>query len=565
VNARSGIREIESDIEQTRRRLDSSLGALQQKLSPNEIFDQGLSYLRDSGGPEFARNLGRTVRDNPLPVVLVGAGLAWLMVADQRRRREPNHGYEAYAAAEDGELHPELRSEGEAAMLSSYDDSRAGGSWRHRSRRAYEDVATKADEAAASLRQRADETSEAFQERLAEARAGILGIKRKAEETAAEFAAAVERAMAEARERYRDMQASATHYASSARRRAADMGSRAYAGGRSAAYGAGSALGEVGTVIRENPMPVALMGAGLAWLIMSQRSRRRSPYEDDWMYAPSEYDESYGASELYGAEGAYDDVAARAEEAAAGVSRGADETSEAYSERVAEARAKVLGLKRGAEEALDSFRARIDRGMAEARDRYHRLQRSAARFGASARHRAGALGSRAYASGRSAAHGVSSSVGEAASFARQSGQRTLAYVEDQPLLMGLIGLSVGAVLGMLFPPTRYEREYLGGMRERLGEDLRERATHAVEGAGRVVSEMARAGREAATREGLTPEQATAAARDAARTARERAEGMAKGVRHVVEETAAAGREAAEREAGMKRPGEEPGRAGSPAV
>ena len=37
-------------------------------------------------GQEFLRNLGATVRDNPVPVVLMGTGLAWLMLVGPARR-----------------------------------------------------------------------------------------------------------------------------------------------------------------------------------------------------------------------------------------------------------------------------------------------------------------------------------------------------------------------------------------------------------------------------------------------------------------------------------------------
>lgn len=72
--------QIEQEIRGTRRDIDRTLGALQYKLSPGQLLDQALGYFK--GGPgEFATNLGRSVRDNPLPVTLFGVSLAWLMFA----------------------------------------------------------------------------------------------------------------------------------------------------------------------------------------------------------------------------------------------------------------------------------------------------------------------------------------------------------------------------------------------------------------------------------------------------------------------------------------------------
>lgn len=80
--------EILSDIDQTRASIDSTLQAIEQKLTPGELIDQGLDYLRHSGGREFVGNLGDSVKNNPMPVALVGIGLAWLM-ASGRRSAQP--------------------------------------------------------------------------------------------------------------------------------------------------------------------------------------------------------------------------------------------------------------------------------------------------------------------------------------------------------------------------------------------------------------------------------------------------------------------------------------------
>lgn len=76
---------IEDEIRGTRREIDRTLDALQSKLSPGQLLDQALSYMKDGGG-EFASNIGRTVSRNPVPVVLLGIGLTWLMCSDGSRR-----------------------------------------------------------------------------------------------------------------------------------------------------------------------------------------------------------------------------------------------------------------------------------------------------------------------------------------------------------------------------------------------------------------------------------------------------------------------------------------------
>lgn len=77
--------EIENDVENTRARVSETIEALRGSMSPNQIMDQVVDYARSSGGSEFIRNLGASVRDNPLPVALIGAGIGWLLLSGQNR------------------------------------------------------------------------------------------------------------------------------------------------------------------------------------------------------------------------------------------------------------------------------------------------------------------------------------------------------------------------------------------------------------------------------------------------------------------------------------------------
>ena len=71
--------EILAEIDHTRHEMDRTLSAIEHRLTPGQLMDQGLDYLRHSGANEFVQNLGGTAKQNPLPLALVGVGLAWLM------------------------------------------------------------------------------------------------------------------------------------------------------------------------------------------------------------------------------------------------------------------------------------------------------------------------------------------------------------------------------------------------------------------------------------------------------------------------------------------------------
>lgn len=75
--------EIEREVEAVRANVRSTLGDIRESLSPGQMVDQALDYVRGSGGGDFARNLGRSIRDNPLPVALIGAGIGWLLLGDR--------------------------------------------------------------------------------------------------------------------------------------------------------------------------------------------------------------------------------------------------------------------------------------------------------------------------------------------------------------------------------------------------------------------------------------------------------------------------------------------------
>jgi ElaB/YqjD/DUF883 family membrane-anchored ribosome-binding protein len=77
-------RQLEREVEEQRRHLGETIHALEERISPNAIYDQAAGYVRSHGG-EFAQNFGRSVKANPLPVALTAIGLAWMMFGERRQ------------------------------------------------------------------------------------------------------------------------------------------------------------------------------------------------------------------------------------------------------------------------------------------------------------------------------------------------------------------------------------------------------------------------------------------------------------------------------------------------
>src|SRR4051812_27553554 len=86
--------EIEREIEQTRARLGRDIDELGNRLSPGNLKEEAKSAIKDAAqgavsnvGEQARRTSSRLVeviRENPLPVIAVGAGVTWLLTQRSR-------------------------------------------------------------------------------------------------------------------------------------------------------------------------------------------------------------------------------------------------------------------------------------------------------------------------------------------------------------------------------------------------------------------------------------------------------------------------------------------------
>jgi ElaB/YqjD/DUF883 family membrane-anchored ribosome-binding protein len=119
---------LEQEVNQTRARIGERLETLSHRLSPGELLDQVLGMAREHGG-EFSRNLGSQVKNNPVPLLITGIGMSWLMMASnnrnydgrgQRRTYAPGYtdGYSTYPYTE-GVYERSNNSDYESSMSNS--------------------------------------------------------------------------------------------------------------------------------------------------------------------------------------------------------------------------------------------------------------------------------------------------------------------------------------------------------------------------------------------------------------------------------------------------------------
>jgi ElaB/YqjD/DUF883 family membrane-anchored ribosome-binding protein len=109
--------DIEREASEIRADMDRTLDALERKFSPGQLLDRSLGYLRTHGG-DLTRNIGDTVKQNPVPIFITAAGLTWLIASavSSRYRSEPYYDLDAddddmddYEVAADEEPRSSLR------------------------------------------------------------------------------------------------------------------------------------------------------------------------------------------------------------------------------------------------------------------------------------------------------------------------------------------------------------------------------------------------------------------------------------------------------------------------
>lgn len=94
--------DIEREVEAARGDLDRTVEALKDKMSPGQLIDELTRSFKGGGAGDVMSNLGAQVRENPMALAMIGAGMAWLMTGkagaaapDTLARNAPAQGADA--------------------------------------------------------------------------------------------------------------------------------------------------------------------------------------------------------------------------------------------------------------------------------------------------------------------------------------------------------------------------------------------------------------------------------------------------------------------------------------
>ncbi|HKV09991.1 MAG TPA: hypothetical protein VJ725_17765 [Thermoanaerobaculia bacterium] len=251
-------------------------------------------------------------------------------------------------------------------------------------------------------------------------------------------------------------------------------------------------------VAKEHPMPAAVIGLGLGWLLVesSRNEDERRGFRSDYGYGRSTYGGSYGYTGSTGyATGGY-----------TGSSYDYDEESGG---RMSAVKEKV---KDAAESAKDAVTGAVSEAGHKVGDAAGWTKEHALDLGHRTKDQAYALRGKAKTQVRRARVGFWQTM------------------EENPLMVGAATLALGVIAGLAIPSTRKEDEWMGETRDRLVDEVKEAGQQVMEKGKHVAEAVVDKVKDEAQSQGLTPEtvvgnvaeKVKTVAREAANTAKEEA-------------------------------------------
>ena len=233
--------QLEDQLDQDREHLRETLSALEDKMSPGRLLDEAMRHF-NTGPKAFASDLAAQVQANPMPALLTGVGLAWLMMS-QGKTTVPT---------------PTTGSPQPTVDPSGLDDY---GVW---------DEHDRLQQAEWSCVRLDGETGEAHKARMDAARARALALNQDPEEDSSTFSSRVRSAADGIRSRSSALRdkvikaaGSAAHTASGA---ASSTSNALHSGSASLRSGTGSAVQSAIQLHYENPVATAAVGVALGAL-----------------------------------------------------------------------------------------------------------------------------------------------------------------------------------------------------------------------------------------------------------------------------------------------------------
>ena len=194
----------------------------------------------------------------------------------------------------------------------------------------------------------------------------------------------------------------------------------------------GSFMDGLAAAARENPLAAALIGGGALWLLIGSDKLKDAAGSVTSAAAPLS---DLGARAQRSAESAWEDSYGSMRNRASNMQ---DEASRGINETVSNAKTAASDAMSGAAETMSE---RFDQGMAGAREMFDRVGRALPRK----------------------------------ETLRQAQSSLSDLLERQPLVLGAVGLAIGATVAGALAKSSLEDEWVGDLSDGLKADLKERA------------------------------------------------------------------------------------------
>jgi len=113
--------DVEREVEATRGQIDRTVEALKEKMQPKELFDEATRIMGGTSN-KVLTTVVEQAKENPIPIALIGAGIAWLALSQTKRKPayDPYSGqgyYETYEGYdENGGLKGKIKSKAREAV-----------------------------------------------------------------------------------------------------------------------------------------------------------------------------------------------------------------------------------------------------------------------------------------------------------------------------------------------------------------------------------------------------------------------------------------------------------------
>lgn len=229
--------------------------------------------------------------------------------------------------------------------------------------------------------------------------------------------------------------------------------------------GSAELLRGLGKQVAQNPLPATLIGAGLAWMIMSNGSSERGSAYDTRTHTTSN--------------GSW----------FSGTKHAASSAAESAGERASSA---MHGLKDSAQNAMSGISDSIDSASGAMKDRAQSamssLSGTASGIGDSLSSAYGAV-TGSVASAANSCVDAANSVIPSQDELMQAGQRIWDFCKDQPLVVAGLGIAIGAALGAAIPETDAEHRLMGEAADQLKQKAQEFVTDPLKNANHMAKSV----------------------------------------------------------------------------